>query len=71
MLLALLGLSPGADIIAHLGGFGTGLAFGVVLALMPKVTREPRVNFCCGVVFTVLVVWTWSLALNAGRLPTL
>jgi rhomboid protease GluP len=63
MLFVLLGLSPGADIIAHLGGFVAGLGLGALLALAPAITRAPIVNLIAGFMFAALVIWTWVLAL--------
>lgn len=63
MLFVLLGLSPGSDIIAHLGGFVAGLGLGAVLAIAPAMTREPIVNLIAGFMFAALVIWTWVLAL--------
>jgi rhomboid protease GluP len=63
MLFVLLGLNPGSDVIAHLGGFVGGLLLGALLSLMPAVIREPVVNLIAGFFFTALVIWTWMLAL--------
>ncbi len=63
MLFVLLGLNPGADIIAHLGGFVAGLGLGTLLALVPAITRSPMFNLIAGFMFAALVVWTWVLAL--------
>jgi membrane associated rhomboid family serine protease len=36
MLFVLLGLAPGTDVVAHAGGFATGIIFGALLALRPS-----------------------------------
>lgn len=63
MLFVLLGLNPGTDVIAHLGGFVAGLGIGALLALAPNVTREPVINLVAGFIFAVVVIWTWVMAL--------
>ncbi len=64
MLFVLLGLSPGTDIMAHLGGFMSGLLLGAVLALFPGFPRRPAINLLSGLLFTFLVTWPWWLALS-------
>jgi rhomboid protease GluP len=64
MLFVLLGLSPGTDVIAHLGGFAGGLVLGALMVAAAEPTRNALVNLAAGLLFAVLVVWTWSLALG-------
>lgn len=64
MLFALLGVTPGTDIVAHLGGFVMGLGFGAVLTLTGEGTSRPPANLVAGLIFTVLVIWAWALALG-------
>lgn len=64
MLFSLLGLSPGTDIIAHLGGFLAGIVLGACLVLLAPAPPAPRINFTAGFGFMALVVWTWALALG-------
>jgi len=59
MMFVLLGLSPGTDVLAHLGGFLGGLVLGSILALGPRLARRTTVNVACGLAFVVLVVWPW------------
>jgi membrane associated rhomboid family serine protease len=66
MLFVLLGLSPGTDIAAHLGGFVAGILFGAALAPFPKLGQRPVVNLASAILFAAIVVWTWTLALNTG-----
>jgi rhomboid protease GluP len=63
LMFVLLGVSPESDVVAHLGGFITGLLLGSLLAFAPRLTRRPRVNLTAGVLFAVLVIlpWWWSL----------
>jgi membrane associated rhomboid family serine protease len=68
MLFTLLGLSPGTDTIAHMGGFVAGMAIGACLALLRPFlsASSSRTNLAAGLGFTALVIWTWARAL--GRL---
>ncbi len=66
MLFILFGVSPGTDVLAHLGGFLSGLALGAVCALIPNLHRRVMLNLCCGFVFASLVVAPWYFALR-GR----
>jgi rhomboid protease GluP len=64
LLLVLLGFSPEADVVAHLGGFVTGLLLGSLLAFAPRMIHRPLVNLIAGIMFTVLTFlpWWWALA---------
>ena len=66
MLFALLGVSPGSDVLAHLGGFVSGLALGSALVIGQKLIRNTAANILAGVVFCVLVILPWWLALGKG-----
>lgn len=66
MLFLLLGLNPGSDVTAHLGGFFAGILFGAALAPIPRLTNRHRLNLAAGLSFAALVVWTWGLALRHG-----
>ena len=71
MLFILFGLSPspGTDIVAHIGGFFTGLLLGTGLAFTPiSVLKNSKTNLSASLVFTAIVVTAWRLALNAGKL---
>lgn len=63
MLFALLGLSPGTDVVAHAGGFVGGGLLGAMVAQRVSLARQPQLNIAAGVVATTLVIWTWWLAL--------
>jgi membrane associated rhomboid family serine protease len=62
MLFVLLALTPGTDIVAHLGGFISGLLLGIALISTPAITRTNWSNLICGFVFVVLVIVPWWLA---------
>jgi rhomboid protease GluP len=64
MLFALLGLSPGSDVLAHLGGFVSGLVLGCLLLIKPRLARNTSANIFAGVAFCLLVVLPWWLALT-------
>lgn len=64
MLFALLGLSPGSDVLAHLGGFVSGLALGGVLLLRPRLAQNTTANIFAGLTFCLLVILPWWLALS-------
>jgi membrane associated rhomboid family serine protease len=64
LLFVLLGLSPGADVVAHLGGFITGLLLGLLLSATPRFVHQPRINLAAGVLFATLVILPWWRALS-------
>jgi len=68
MLFALFGLDPNADVIAHLGGFVTGLALGIVLLPVRRGTQKSVVNLFAGATFCILVVWPWWLVFSKAAI---
>ncbi len=64
LLFVLLGFSPESDVVAHAGGFITGLLLGVPLALASKLVHRPWLNLAAVILFTVLVIIPWWLALT-------
>jgi membrane associated rhomboid family serine protease len=66
MLFVLLALAPGTDVMAHLGGFAGGVLLGALLSLVPEVAQKPRTNVFSGLLFTLLVVAPWWLALRTA-----
>jgi membrane associated rhomboid family serine protease len=64
LLFVFLGTSPGTDIVAHLGGFITGLILGSLLVLAPQIIHRSHVNLAAGILFAALVVLPWWLALT-------
>jgi rhomboid protease GluP len=64
-LLVLLGFDPASDVIAHLGGFVSGLAFGALVSLRVKSPAErPLLNTLCGLACGAIAAGTWYLALR-------
>ena len=66
MLFVLLALTPGTDVMAHLGGFASGLVLGALLSLFPAVAQMPQTNLLSGLLFALLVIMPWWLALRHG-----
>ncbi|MDB6018832.1 MAG: Rhomboid family protein, partial [Pedosphaera sp.] len=65
MLFLLLGLSPGSDFVAHLGGFLAGLIFGLALSSAPVwVLQSPKLNLLAGLAVIAFVLFTWWQALH-------
>jgi len=64
MLFALLGLSPGTDVVAHAGGFAGGLVLGVGIAHRLSLARHSVTNLVAGFSAAALVMGTWWLALR-------
>ena len=69
MLFALLALTPGSDVVAHLGGFVCGLLLGILLSLVPEIAHKPRANLLMGLLFAIMVIVPWWLALRSVNLP--
>ena len=68
MLFVLLALTPGTDVVAHLGGFLGGVLLGALLSRLPLVERMPKTNLLSGLLFTLLVIVPWCLALRRASL---
>jgi rhomboid protease GluP len=68
MLFVLLALTPGTDVMAHLGGFLGGVLLGALLTRLPLVERMPKTNLLSGLLFTLLVIIPWGLALRSAGL---
>ncbi len=64
MLFVLLGLAPGTDVVAHFGGFASGLILGALLAPFIRQVRKPLPNLLGSLCFVALVLWPWWLALT-------
>jgi rhomboid protease GluP len=67
MLFVLLALTPGTDVMAHLGGFVSGVALGALLNLVPEVAQMPKANLFSGLMFALLVTLPWWLALRSAN----
>ena len=65
MLFALLALTPGTDVMAPLGGFTSGLLLGALFNLVPAIAQKPTANLLGGLVFALLVIVPWWLALRS------
>ncbi len=64
MILALIGFSPEADIIAHVGGFLAGALLGCCLVFIPPAKLQHGApNILAFAVFAALLLGTWRLAL--------
>jgi membrane associated rhomboid family serine protease len=61
MLFVLLGVAPGSDVLAHAGGFISGLVLGGIAVLVPSLSR-PRANFISSILFIVAVIVPWWCA---------
>lgn len=67
MLFVFMGTSPQSDVMAHFGGFVSGLFLGLGLAQFPRFAQNTAANILSGASFCALVILTWWLALqNAG-----
>jgi rhomboid protease GluP len=64
MLFILFGLAPETDVIAHLGGFVSGLALGGLLSFSRNATQKQLLSFAAGALFIALVVIPWWKALS-------
>ncbi len=64
LLFVLLGVAPGTDVLAHAGGFVTGLLLGALLKWTPRVAQNAWTNLLSGCLFVGLVLWPWWLALQ-------
>ena len=66
LILTLIGFSPEADIVAHVGGFIAGAIFGCALGCVPpaRLQRGPA-NVGAMLVLAGLLLATWFLALKA------
>jgi rhomboid protease GluP len=65
LLFILFGVSPGSDVLAHLGGFMAGVVFGAVLSLVPESKlRSRRLNVAAFASLGLIIIVTWTLALR-------
>lgn len=65
LLFVLLGLDPRSDVVAHLGGFVSGLVLGALLATIPRnILLHPWINLALGLALAGLSLLTWGLALR-------
>lgn len=64
MLFVLFGLNPNTDVIAHAGGFVSGMFLGGFLSRNGLSQRNLMLNFFAGAAFCGLVILTWWLAVT-------
>jgi len=67
MLFATLGLSPDSDVLAHFGGFLSGILLGSLLQISPRLRQNIVANVFAGIAFCILVILPWWLALRTSR----
>lgn len=65
LIFVMIGVDPKTDVVAHLGGFVSGWLLGILLALNPRILRLPRINLVAGIIFCLLIIMPWWLALAA------
>ncbi len=65
MLFVLLGLSPGSDVTAHLGGFLAGLLLGVPLSRLGRPNRHRGADLAAGALAALLIMVPWWLAFRS------
>jgi rhomboid protease GluP len=66
MLFASLGVSPGSDVLAHFGGFVSGIGLGCLLRTVPRISQNTTGNVFAGMAFCILVILPWWFALRAA-----
>jgi rhomboid protease GluP len=64
MLFVLLGLTPGTDVVAHFGGFTSGLLLGWFLMRRTRALHKPLPNLLAALGFVLFVLGPWWLALS-------
>jgi len=67
LLFVLVGVAPGSDVVAHAGGFLSGVLLGALLGRLRRPSQNARLNFGCGLILAAVVVVPWWRALGAGR----
>jgi membrane associated rhomboid family serine protease len=68
MLFVLMGMSPETDVLAHAGGFAGGVTLGAVLARVPGMAENARVQLVAGLAFVLLAILPWWLAISRLRI---
>jgi membrane associated rhomboid family serine protease len=66
LLFILLGLAPGTDVMAHFGGFLSGVLLGWPLAFIQQPNRHGKLNLWSALLFALLIILPWWLALRNG-----
>ncbi|MGH7942025.1 MAG: rhomboid family intramembrane serine protease [Limisphaerales bacterium] len=62
-LFVFLGVSPESDVVAHFGGFITGLLLGLPLAFASRLVHRPWLNLLAAILVASLIIlpWWWAL----------
>jgi membrane associated rhomboid family serine protease len=66
LLFVMLGLNPDSDVLAHLGGFVTGLGIGAMLTLARPLVQNLTAQVFSGVTFCALALLPWWKAIGAS-----
>ncbi len=64
LLFILFGAAPGTDIVAHAGGFATGLLAGMGLARGRSLARSGPANLASGILLASMLILAWWRALR-------
>jgi membrane associated rhomboid family serine protease len=65
LLFILIGVNPGSDVAAHIGGFLAGVLFGVLFAMVPgRFLLHPATSLFSGATAAATLVLAWALALS-------
>ena len=64
LLVVFLGFSEKSDVVAHLGGFGGGLALGIAALRVPGLLLNGLFQIFAAIICAALVGATWTLALR-------
>ena len=64
LLFVLVGTSPEADVVAHIGGLISGWLIGSLLMFAPRLVHSPKINLAAGIMFVALVLLPWWRALT-------
>ena len=67
LLFVLLGVTPGTDVVAHLGGFAAGVLLGGLLSFFPRLAQRAKANLVAGLLFGLLVAFPWWFAFKKGE----
>jgi membrane associated rhomboid family serine protease len=67
LLFVMIGVSSQADVVAHAGGFVSGILIGLLLALLSSLAQRRWVNLAAGFLFAGLVILPWLCALTRTK----
>ncbi len=66
LLFVFLGVSPESDVVAHFGGFISGLLLGLPLAFAPRLVQRSWLNLVAAILFASLIILPWWRALTSA-----